>query len=329
MRSEKNDLPPLTDPLGETLHQLRLNGSLYCRSELTAPWGLEIPAITGKMMFHVITSGNCFLQLGNEEPLSLPQDSLALVPHGLGHRLLSDVSAKSEQLFDIPVEIISKRYEIMRHGGKGALTELTCGVVSFDHVAGQRLIAQLPKVLLIDNWDLSNNSWLQSTLEYIAREARTLKPGGETIITHLADILVIQAIRAWLERAPEAQQGWLAALRDRQIGVALAAIHREPERDWTVDSLARTVGMSRSGFSARFSQLVGDSAKSYLTQWRMQVARTKLIHDRVSIAVLAEQLGYNSEAAFSRAFKRVTGVSPNNARREPTTEQVAPSLSSH
>lgn len=314
MLPTKREIPTFTDPLGETLHLLRLNGTLYCRSELTAPWGVELPAFDGQMMFHVITSGHCWLEVEGEQPRLLQQGSLALVPHGNGHSIRSHPTADAEPLFDIPVEQVSERYEIMRYGGGGDLTQLTCGVVRFDHVAGQQLIAQLPKVLQIDTWEDEDGSWLQSTLRFIAREARELRPGGETVITHLADILIIQAIRSWIDSAPEADQGWLAALRDDQVGKALAAIHREPDKDWTVASLAKEVGMSRSGFSARFTNLVGESAKRYLTQWRMQLARTQLQQSSDSLSVLAEHLGYQSEAAFSRAFKRVFGVPPGSVR---------------
>ncbi len=314
MLPKTREVPAFTDPLGETLHLLRLDGSLYCRSELTAPWGVEMPAFEGYMMFHIVTSGHCWLEVEGEEPRLLQQGSLALVPHGNGHCVRSNPEADAEPLFDIPVEKVSDRYEIMRYGGDGELTHLTCGVVSFDHVAGKRLIAQLPRVLQIDSWDDEEGSWLQSTLRFIAREARELRPGGETVITHLADIIIIQAIRTWIDSAPEANQGWLAALRDDQVGRALAAIHRHPEKDWTVASLAKEVGMSRSGFSARFTNLVGESAKRYLTQWRMQLARAKLMETSDSLAVLAERLGYRSEAAFCRAFKRVFGVPPGSVR---------------
>ena len=266
------------------------------------------------MIFHVVTSGQCWLEIEGEEPRLLKQGSLALVPQGNEHSIRSSLSAEAEPLFDIPVEKVSDRYEIMRYGGEGELTHLTCGVVSFDHVAGKQLIAQLPRVLQIDTWDDEEGSWLQSTLRYITREARELRPGGETVITHLADIIIIQAIRTWIDSAPEANQGWLAALRDKQVGRALAAIHRQPEKDWTVDSLAREVGMSRSGFSARFTSLVGESAKRYLTHWRMQLARAQLKETSDPLGVLAERLGYNSEAAFCRAFKRVFGVPPGSVR---------------
>ncbi len=308
-------IPDLTDPLGEALHLLRLNGTFYCRSELKAPWGVELPPFEGRMMFHVVTAGECWLEVDGEEPHLLQQGSLALVPHGNGHIVRSHPSEQTLPLFDIPVERVSDRYEIMRHGGGGELTHLTCGLVRFDHVAGQQLISLLPKVLQIDTREEEEGSWLQSTLRFIAREARELRPGGETVITHLADILIIQAIRSWLDSAPDANRGWLAALRDRQIGRALAAIHRDPQKAWSVASLAREIGMSRSGFSARFSQLVGDSAMRYLTRWRMQLARAQLGEESVPLGVLAERLGYQSEAAFCRAFKREFGVSPGSLRQ--------------
>ncbi|MEA3411157.1 MAG: AraC family transcriptional regulator [Pseudomonadota bacterium] len=317
LRTNKK-IPSFTDPLGETLHLLRLTGTLYCRSELTAPWGVDLPAFDGCMMFHVVTVGRCWLEVEGDEPRLLQQGSLALVPHGTGHCIRSSPTAEVEPLFDIPVEQVSDRYEIMRYGGAGELTHLTCGVVRFDHVAGQQLIALLPRVLQIDTWDDDEGSWLQSTLRFIAREARELRPGGETVITHLADILIIQAIRSWIDSAPEADRGWLAALRDDQVGRALAAIHCEPEKDWTVALLAKEVGMSRSGFSARFTNLVGESAMRYLTHWRMQLARAQLRETSDSLSVLADRLGYQSEVAFCRAFKRVFGVPPGSIRQVAT-----------
>ncbi len=315
MSRPNTEIPASADPLGETLHLLQLTGTLYCRAELTAPWGIDMPAIEDCMMFVIVTAGTGWLEVEDDEPLLLQQGSLTLIPHGTGHRIRSSIDAESKSLFEIPVEQVSDRYEIMRHGGGGEFTHATCGVVRFDHVAAQHLIPLLPKVLQVDTWDGDDGSWIQSTLGLITREAKELRPGGETVITRLADILVIQAIRSWIYSAPEANRGWIAALRDDQVGRALVAIHREPERDWTVASLASEVGMSRSAFSARFTDLVGESAMRYLTRWRMQLAHTQLRETSDSLAVLAYKLGYQSEASFCRAFKREFGIPPGSTRR--------------
>ena len=308
-------LPESADPLGETLHMLRLTGTLYCRGEFTAPFAIEIPELEGVMTFLVVTSGRCWLQVTGAEPRLLDQGNLALIPHGVPHIISSDPALPPEPLFDLPIEKISDRYECMRHGGGGELTRTMYGVVRFDDVAAQHLLRLLPQTIFIDGWHDDAGGWLQSTLRFIASEAATLKPGGETVITRLADVVVIQAIRSWLESSPDADQGWLAALRDRQIGRALALIHKDPATDWGVASLAENVAMSRSAFSARFSDLVGVSPGKYLTDWRMQVARTRLLDSTDTVSVIASDLGYKSEAAFCRAFKRTFELSPGNVRR--------------
>lgn len=323
MAENARTLPPASDPLAEALHLLRLTGTLFCRSELTAPWGIDMPPLEGCMMFHLVTAGRCWLEIDGEEPQLLQQGSLALVPRDQGHRLLSDLEAPAELLFDIPVERLSERYEILRQGGGGEPARLICVVVRYDRLAAEHLVALLPSVIQIHTWDEDESSWLQSTLRFISREAKELRPGGETVITRLADVLVIQMIRSWIDTSPEADKGWLAALRDDKVGEALTAIHREPERDWTVASLAREAGMSRSAFSARFTQLVGETALRYLTQWRMRLARTRLRETSEPISVISERVGYESEAAFCRAYKRMFGAPPGSARRSVTPELAA------
>ena len=308
------EFPTGNDSLGEVLHLLRLTGTLYCRGEFTQPWAIDIPALPGMMSFIVITSGKAWLELESGESRLLEPGTLTLIPHGRPHRFKSDPSARAQPLFDIPVEKVSEHYQIMRHGGGGELTQSTYGAMSLDHVSAERLIAALPPVLQLDSWE-EDSSWLQSTLRLIAREARSLRPGGETVITRLADILVIQTIRAWLETAPEAQQGWFKALRDPQLGRALAVIHRNPEMEHTLISLAACAGMSRSLFAARFTQMLGEPAMRYLTQWRMKLAHRRLQETSEPLSVLAAEVGYQSEAAFCRAFKREFGMPPGAVRQ--------------
>jgi AraC-like DNA-binding protein len=149
----------------------------------------------------------------------------------------------------------------------------------------------------------------------MSAEARELRPGGETVITRLADVLVIHAIRSWIAQDGAAQTGWLGALRDKQIGRIVSLIHREPERPWSLESLASEAAMSRSAFAARFTELVGEPAMRYVTRWRMNIALTRLKENKTTVGDLSRRLGYDSEAAFSRAFKRYIGISPGAARQ--------------
>jgi AraC-like DNA-binding protein len=305
-----------SDPLGEALHFLRMNGAFYCRSELSAPWGLTMMPMPGYIWFHVVTSGEVRLEAGDAEPTLIRPGDLGLVPHGEGHVLRSAPGVDAPGVLELDREEISERYELLRHGGGGAPTTLICGAVRFDHPAARNLIEILPAILHIEASNPTQTEWMQSTLRLMAAEARELRPGGEAVITRLGDILVIQAIRSWIETDPAARTGWLGALHDPQIGRAISLIHRDPARDWTVASLADELAMSRSAFAARFTELVGEPAMQYVTRWRMQVAVTSLREEGATVAQLASRLGYRSEAAFARAFKRVIGLPPGAIRRE-------------
>lgn len=305
----------IDDPLGSALHFLRMNSVLYSRSEFAAPWGLALPAFPNYLMFHAILAGRCWLEMEGEEPQLLQTGDFVLVPHGDGHSLLSDRGETAVNLFDVPRRMISERYELLQRGGEGVPTSMICVVVQFAHPAAQQLIRLLPKMVAFEAWRSPQMEWIQSTLRLMAAEAASLQPGGETMMTRLADILVIQAIRTWIRSAPQAQTGWLGALRDKHIGQTILLIQREPERHWTVTSLAKESALSRAAFAVRFKELVGETPMQYVTRWRMNVALVTLQEETISLGELAERLGYRSEAAFSRAFKRYIGMSPGAARR--------------
>jgi AraC-like DNA-binding protein len=307
------------DPLGEPLHFLRMSGTFYCRSELTSPWGIALPPMRDCLWFHVVTAGRCWLEPEGGEARLLQRGDLALVPHGEGHRLRSDPDAPAPSIYELPREPVSDRYEILRHGGGGTAASMVCGAVRFDQPAAHHLIKLLPKVIQVEASSSPQMDWMQSTVRLMIAEARELRPGGETVITRLSDILVIQAIRSWMENDPAARTGWLGALRDRQIGRALALIHRDPARDLSLSSLASEAAMSRSAFAARFTALVGEPAMQYVVRWRMQVALERLQEESSSIREIAGRLGYRSEAAFSRAFKRILGFPPGAAVRRART----------
>jgi AraC-like DNA-binding protein len=301
------------DPLGEALHSLRMSGAFYCRSEFTEPWGLTLPPLPDYLWFHVVTAGRLSIDLGDGELTTLHSGDLALVTQGAGHRLCSSPDAPMPGILDLERDEISDRYEILRHGGGGPLSRVMCGAVRFDDPAARSLVALLPEIIFID---AAGAAPMQATVGLIAAETKDLRAGGEAVITRLADVLVIQAIRGWIETDPAAQTGWLGALRDEHIGRALALIHGDPARAWTVEALARELAMSRSAFAARFTQLVGEPVMQYVTDWRMRVAVDALRTEGATIAELAGRLGYRSEAAFARAFKRVVGVAPGTIKRE-------------
>lgn len=299
-----------SDPLGEALHFLRMSGTFYCHSLLRAPWGVEMPSIPRSLMFHMVLEGEGFVQVADQAPQRLLSGELVLVPHGRGHLLFDREGLTCPSILELEREQISSRYERLVYGGQGAQTRMICCAVQFDHPAAAELVRLLPTIIHIKDWPEPERAWIEASLRLITLESTHPRPGGESVLTRLADIFVIQAIRAWLSQAPQGQTGWLGALHDARIGRAIGAIHHSPGGDWTVDSLAEHCAMSRSAFAARFALLVGETPARYLANWRMQLASVAL-RDGASVGSLAEQLGYASQAAFSRAFKRYIGVSPS------------------
>jgi AraC-like DNA-binding protein len=305
-----------TDPLGEALHLLRMRGAFYCRTEVSAPWALEMPAFADSLSFHVVTAGSCWLEVGTSDAVELRPGDLALVPHGRGHILRSAPGVGPPGRVDqLPQRYLGEHYSALTYGGGGEPSRLICGVVAFDEPAARALIDVLPDVIHVGATATPEPTSVHDTVRLMAAELADLRPGGEAVTTRLADILVVQAIRTWLAQAPEARTGWLGALQDERIGRALTAIHREPGKDWTLERLARQAAMSRSSFAARFTDLVGVPPMTYLTRWRMAVADARLQEGAVTVSGVAASMGYRSEAAFSRAFTRVTGHSPGSVRR--------------
>jgi len=298
------------DPLGEALHFLRMSGVFYCRCDFTAPWGLFLPLAIGCGRFHLLVSGTAVLRVG-KETLKLEAGDLVLLPRGDGHDLLDDPASPVVQVEDLMCEHRNERYASYRRGNGGALTQLVCVTVRFEHPAAHQLIAQLPRIVHVKGAEIE---CLEHLLRFLGSEAKSLRPGGDIVLTRLADILIIQTIRWWIEHQSNLQPGWLAGLRDLRIGKAITLIHREPGRQWTVGSLASEVAMSRSAFAARFSQMLGEPVMHYLARWRMYTALTVLQNERADIGELAARLGYTSEAAFNRTFKRVIGMTPGIAR---------------
>ena len=302
------------DALTEVLRDLRLVQSFYCHSELTAPWGLGLPA-EDHAVFHFVADGEAWLERPGTEPTRLGLGDFLLVAPGVEHSVSSGPGVPCRNVQELPCETVGGRAMLLRHGGDGARTVLACGGVRFEDPAAHPLVGLMPDVLHIRGTEDGEAFLMRHMLAAMGSEALNPRPGGTTVMLRLADILVIHAIRWWIDAANDDRTGWLGALRDPQIGRALVQIHRQPERDWTVAGLAASVHMSRSVFSDRFTALVGAPPLLYLTRWRMHLAARWLREDRTSLGDVASRLGYESEPSFSRAFKRHIGVAPGAVRR--------------
>lgn len=311
---------PLTtpDPWSDLLHHVRMRGTFYSRSDLTGPWSLRMPAIADAVTFHFLATGRCTVAVAGQAVDLTPGD-LALVPHGRGHVLAAEPgllpAAHAPRVDLLPQQYLGEHYTHLRHGGPGAASLLLCGVIGFEAPAARRLLTTLPPVVHVRSGLDAERSDLRDTLALLARELREPLPGGEAVTTRLADVLVVQALRAWLADA-DPDEGWLGALRDPGIGAALAAVHRAPGQDWTLARLAAEARLSRTVFAERFRARLGQTPGAYVTQWRMTLAQDRLVDGDETVARIAADLGYRSEAAFTRAFSRTVGRTPGAHRRD-------------
>ncbi|MGC5170686.1 AraC family transcriptional regulator [Microbacterium sp. DT81.1] len=307
-------IPDSAVPLAHALHMLRLTGVLYCRADAGAPWGVDFPQLESHMSVPVVLSGRCVLEVAGQRHM-LEAGSAALIPRGTPHVLASAEGVRAEPLFDLPFEQVGERFERMRIGGEGPRTQIAYAALCADDALTQRLAAELPTVIVVDGADDEEFGSFRSVLRLMAREAATDQLGGDTVLARLADVLVVQLLRRWLSGADAPATGWLAALSDPHVGRALSRMHADPAREWTLVALAREARMSRSTFVDRFTSLIGEPPMRYLAGWRLQQAHAELTRTDAPIGQVAGRVGYSSEAAFSRAFKRRHGTTPGEARR--------------
>jgi len=322
------------DALTEVLAGIRLRGAVYCCSELSTPWGLTFRRTPG-LAFHVVDRGTAHMHVaGSPDFTALRAGDLVLLPRGHEHTL-GDVPRKRGHV----VAFTDHPGVTLHHGGEGTSTRLVCGEGHLEGEEAEPLLSQLPAVVHV-HADEGDGEWLATTMRFLAAEARSDRPGRHALVRRLVEILVVQAIRSHALRddaqgqdhgqgRDEGQsqgqnQGWLRGLRDVHVARALSCIHGEPAQDWTVASLSRVAGLGRSSFAARFAELVGESPVEYLTAVRMRHAAGLLRRDPdASIAEAGRRVGYASEAAFSRAFKRVMGEAPRELRRRALQEAQA------
>jgi AraC-like DNA-binding protein len=320
-RSSKNSSPsvsPTGDPLTDILRGLRLDGVQYGRCEMKEPWGLEFPA-QDAARFYFVGQKACWMRMPNGDWFEMKAGDAVLVPRGAPHALASSPDVPTTQFKGYEITEICKNVYCMRTETEAEScvpgTLLFCGTMYFNLDSLHPLLGMMPDVMRTHGLEEHEPS-IPHLLEAMAREIKMERVGSAGIVARLADVLAASIIRSWVERGCGDSKGWIAAVRDRELGKVLAAIHLEPNRDWSVETLARSMGASRSGFAERFASTVGETPARYVTQVRMHQARQWLTHDRLRIAVVANRLGYESEAAFSRAFKRVIGAPPSHFRGE-------------
>ena len=316
----------IIDPLSDLLRVVRLSGGVFLDAEFTAPWCVAAQAEPDEyrhlmadpariISFHYVVEGRLLLQVAAEPPLELRGGSIVLLPRNEAHTLASDEGLKPASGEQLAPEQPEGGPIRIRYGGGGEKTHIVCGVLGTD-ARQHPLLDTLPSTLVLD---LNGNpacEWIATSFRYAASELTAVRAGSAIALARLSELLFVEAVRRYLESLPADRRGWLAGLRDPVIGRALALLHTQLARAWTAEDLAREVGASRSAFAERFTTLMGGPPMKYLTGWRMQVATERLRETQRSIAQIAAEVGYESETAFARAFKREFSFSPAQWRRQ-------------
>ena len=303
------------DLLSDILSQLKLTGTLYFRTSFTSPWGVRVPAYERVSRFHFAHRGRCLVRVQDKDPLILlEQGDLIIITNGAKHTLFCDPTTEDDAL---PLDQIIEKSGFT---GQGALvygepgthheTQLICGHFAFDEGASHPLIERLPPYIHIRNYGEEAGGWMESTLKIIGTETGQHDMGSDHIALKMSEIIYTQAIRTYLKSKKSSEQG-LAGFSDPGITNALKAIHRSPEHPWTLEALSFQVGMSRTSLATKFSQYLSTTPLGYITQWRMQLARQRLLDTRLPIIDIAEGVGYQSEAAFGRVFKKLRYCTSN------------------
>lgn len=308
------------DPISDIFRTLHITAFGQHRLEATAPWGLkqakqpeERVSSFGKSIsptdvvhFAMLSRGNCWLGVeGVSEPIPLTGGDCFLLGYNTSIVMSDSPRTRPRSTFK---EVAAKAVENVAHyGGGGAPTTIVCGSFSFDRASLRPISQLLPKFILVKSEQVRTLA-LHSTVQALASEMAEQAPGSEVVATRLAEVLFIQILRAHIASQPERNRGWLRAVFDPQLGTALSAIHKRVDKPWTVESLAEAAGMSRSAFAARFKELLGQTPLEYVTGWRMQRAIQLLGQRDKKLIDVARAVGYESDAAFSKAFKRVVGA---------------------
>ena len=322
------------DALSDVLRVVQLSGGVFLHGEFSEPWCIlskvrpencaplmEIPEHI--IQYHYVTEGRFDLQLKGEAPIAVRAGEIVIMPRNDAHLMGSDLTLPPASADQIIRHMISDSMEKLYLGGGGALTRIVCGYLGCDDAKGNPLLETLPGCLKLDLRHSSAAQWIDSSLQFAAEQIAAGRPGSDAILSKLSEVLFVEAVQSYVDRLQPNETGWLAGLKDSHVSRALALLHSRMAEPWTVEALGREVGLSRSALAERFTRLIGVSPMHYLSSWRMQVAAQRLRGNGGVIAQIALDVGYDTEASFSRAFKRSFGAPPATWRRQRTTARGA------
>jgi AraC-like DNA-binding protein len=315
------------DALSDLLRVVRLSGGVFLDAEFSAPWcvAAQVGAEDCRLVmveparviaFHYVVAGRLLLQVAAELPVELRSGTIVLLPRNDAHTLASETGLQPVSGDRLMQADPGGGLARIRYGGGGESAHIVCGFVGTE-ARHHPLIDALPSTLVLDLNGKPAGEWISSSFRYAAGELAAVRAGSAIVLAKLSEAMFVEAVRCYLETLPADRRGWLAGLRDPVVGRALALLHTQLARAWTAEELAREACLSRSAFADRFTALIGVPPIKYLTTWRMQVAAQRLRESRRSMAQIAADVGYESEAAFARAFKREFAMSPAQWRKQP------------
>src|SRR6185369_15902092 len=313
------------DVLSEVLHAVKLEGAVFFHGEFSAPWGFISPAANvvapyiGKtskhvVIFHLLIDGSAEAYIEDGPRLQLTGGDIVVFPHGHEHRIKNGRPAQMVDNATILGEVFAAaNLKPVKVGGGGPVTHFVCGYMACEKDLSSMLLGGLPPIFKVNIRNDGGGRWLEDSIQFSANGTGLL-PGGSVVMAKLSEVLFVETLRRYMAELPPEQTGWLAGARDPEVGGALALLHREPSAPWTIADLAHKVGVSRSVLADRFRRFLGEPPMSYLGRWRLRLGAQILQSSSRSVAQVASEVGYESEAAFNRAFKREFGVPPARYR---------------